>query len=377
MNKVKIIMSLIETTNINKLLPNGNSIKPIGKSRMSDGNMYYSPPNDSKPLNINATVKLDGSQTNIYVTKDGYKILTHNDNIVFDSITGTHTNFLSKDFTIHVRNNQEKFIKTFNYLKEMFLQTKEIIISCEYMFPKCGNLLRYNKINSNPYPPEMIGNFFAFELQIIMEDDTRTSIRISSENIPIYFKYLNCVPLVFEGELNLTNFKNITDWLISNATVHEGVIITLTEPGKPIGSSGGFKLRTAITDTSDGPDTLAEQFEPSETTFAGLILQMYNETKIHVKDRRKYKKLDNTATHPKKLKVKMFDFNAINQTIKKVLGHDSYDITMQSELREAICAQMVKDKLCLDKGFVSEKATHYINGITTNMEKFFQNKNFI
>lgn len=97
---------------------------------------------------------------------------------------------------------------------------------------------------------------------------------------------------------------------------------------------------------------------------------MYNETKEHIKNFQPIKKSN------KKLKVKLFDFDALNQTIKKVLGHDQYDTTMQQKLREEIIKHLNKEKICLYKGVVSSKALQYINGITANMDKFFQNENF-
>ena len=59
-----------------------------------------------------------------------------------------------------------------------------------------------------------------------------------------------------------------------------------------------------------------------------------------------------------------------------VLDNLEYDTTMQDKLREDIVKQLEKDKICLYKGVVSGKALQYVNGITKDMVKFFQNKNF-
>ena len=278
---------------------------------------------------------------------------------------------MSKDFRNHVKGNSDRFQKTYTYLKAEFPKLEKIIISCEYMFPTCGNLLRKEGVNPNPYPEEYIGKFFAFEIQLFYAD-RRESIRVAPKN-DIFYQHLDVVPTIFEGALTIGNFRTITHWLIENAKTHEGLIISLMDdPKGAIGNQGSFKLRTGITDTSSGPAKLAEDFEPSPDTFPGLMLTMYNKTKQLLP-----KKADRVKVVKKK-PVKnnnVFDIEKINQTVKKVLGHDHYTIEDSEKLRSNIFAQLKKDDLCIVNDKVSKPACKYISGITSDMDKFFKKFN--
>ena len=87
--------------------------KATQKSRDSDGNFWGQAqlfnrnkpsifnPKDTTERTITASVKLDGTQTNIVVDTAGVtQIITHNGGIVFDSLTNKYHDFQGKLFLI-------------------------------------------------------------------------------------------------------------------------------------------------------------------------------------------------------------------------------------------------------------------------------------
>ncbi len=375
---------------------------PKVQSRFSDRNLYEQAVwfnsgkpnvfNTDRPQKICASVKADGAQTNIEMNGEVgiSKIISHNGAIVFDSETGAYHNFQGKDFKKNVLNSREKFGETFAYLKSLHPSLVKIIISCEYMFSQCGGLLRKAGINSQPYPEDIIGKFLAFEIQIFMDDDSKITHRLDGAPHLGPFKFLDTPMIVYYGDFTLENFRFINDWLIKNATTHEGVVVTFDNlyigqnaDGEPVYGNKGFKYRTAVTDTSEAPDKMKVNFIPELSPFICDIVRMYDATSCHVPKRE-------PRTDFNHHKAKGFDVRKINLVISKELEHgvwrQEYEKNvvagkipemeiLKEEFRASLFGELVKNSLYIDEtsGKPNREAHGYINRITNDLQKFFDN----
>lgn len=373
---------------------------PKFQSRFSDRNLYeqavwFNSGKESvfttdRPQKICASVKADGAQTNVEVNGEVgvSRIISHNGGIIYDCEKNAYHNFQGKDFKSNVLASRDKFVDTFTYLKSLNPTLVKIIISCEYMFRQCGALLRKEGINSQPYPEEMIGKFLAFEIQMFMEDDSKITYRLDGTPHLGPFKHLDTPMIVYYGDFTLENFRFINDWLIENATTHEGVVITfdnlyigLNPDGTPVYGNKGFKYRTAITDTSEAPDKMKANFIPELNPYICDIVRMYDTTSSHVPKRE-------PRTDFNRNKEKGFDVRRINLVISKELEHgvwrQDYEKnvaagkiqemdSLKEEFRTALFAELIKNSLYIDEssGKPNPEANGYINRITNDLQKFF------
>lgn len=373
--------------------------KATQKSRDSDGNFWMQAqlfnrnkpsifnPKDTTERTITASVKLDGTQTNIVVDHAGVtQIITHNGGIVFDSLTNKYHDFQGKLFKQHSLASFPKFVATFADMVAQHPTLTKIIISAEYMFPKCGALVRREGLNATPYPESMIGLFMAFEIQLFFPDNTRQSLRLDGSESKGAFSSLDTPDIVFHGTFNMHSMVAINDWMIANADTHEGVVVTITNVpatvdsdddesagAKPIREQS-YKYRTAVTDSSSGPDSTRALFIPGTSPYITDMLRMMDETSKIIKPKSERIK---SAPNVQKQKPK-FDIRQINIVITKELEHGEYrikfsdGIDIQQQLRDALFSELKRNNLYIDEttGQPINAARGYIMGITKNVEKF-------
>ena len=373
---------------------------PKVQSRFSDGNMYEqavwfnrgksSVLSSDRTQKMCASIKADGAQTNIEMNGEVgiSKIISHNGVIIFNAENNTYHNFQGKDFKKNVLDSREKFGNTFAYLKSLHPTLVKIVISCEYMFSQCGGLLKKIGLNSKPYPDEMIGKFLAFEIQIFMEDGSKITHRLDGTPHIGPFQHLDTPDIVYYGDFTLEGFRGVNDWLIANATTHEGVVITFdnlylgtNEANEPVYGNKGFKYRTAVTDTSEAPDKMKAHFIPELNPYICEMVRMYDATSIHVPKKEPRIEFNHN---------KGFDVRRIDIVISKELDHGvwrqeygrnyvsgkiSEMEVLKTNLRTALFAELVKNDLYIDgeSNKPTPEANGYINRVTNDLARFFQN----
>jgi len=344
-----------------------------GKSSIFD-------PRDTTERSITASVKLDGTQTNIVVDSTGVtQIITHNGGIVYNSATNKYHNFQGKLFKEHATASFPKFVAKFADMIVLHPTLEKIIISGEYMFPKCGALVRREGLNSNPYPESMIGLFLAFEIQLFFPDDVRQSLRLDGAEDKGAFSSLDTPDIVYHGVFNMVAMVTINNWMIENAETHEGVVVTITsvsdDDTKPkTFQPQSYKYRTAVTDSSNGPDSTRALFIPGTSPYITDMLRMMDETSKLIKPKESL-----SADKPQFAKPK-FDIRQINIVITKELDHGDYRIKfsegtdIQERLRIALFAELKKNNLYIDEtsGEPISSARGYIMGVTNNIENLLK-----
>lgn len=366
------------------------------QSRQSDGNFWDQAhlfnrgkqsifdPKNTLEHTITASVKMDGTQTNVVVDATGVtQIITHNGGIVYDSTTNKYHNFQGKLFKPHAMASFPKFVAKFSDMVALHPTLTKIIISCEYMFPKCGALVRREELNSTPYPESMIGLFLAFEIQLFFPDAPRESLRLDGSENKGAFSGLDTPDIVYHGQFNMEAMVTINDWMIANADTHEGVVVTITnvpvdsedeDGATKAPSSRSYKYRTAVTDSSSGPDKTRALFIPGTSSYITDMLRMMDETSKLIKSPgERSKKADKPI-----VKKPKFDIRQINIIITKELDHGDYRIKfsegvdIQERLREALFAELKRNNLYIDETTKEpiNAARGYIMGITKNVESF-------
>ena len=371
--------------------------KTTEKSRFSDDNFWNQAqlfnrnkpsifnPKDTTERTITASVKMDGTQTNIVVDHTGVtQIITHNGGIVFNSTTNTFHDFQGKLFKQHATASFPKFVAKFADMVTQHPTITKIIISAEYMFPKCGALVRREGLNATPYPASMIGLFMAFEIQLFFPDNTRQSLRLDGSESKGAFSGLDTPFIVYHGTFNMHAMVAINDWMIANADTHEGVVVTVTNVPtavdsdddqtagtKPI-SQKSYKYRTAVTDSSNGPDSTRALFIPGTSPFITDMLRMMDETSKIIKPKSERTKIVNVQKQKP-----VFDIRRINIIITKELEHGEYRINfsngidIQQQLRDALFAELKRNNLYIDETTNEpiKAAYGYIMGLTKNIDK--------
>ena len=332
-------------------------------------------PRDTTERFITASIKLDGTQTNIVVDSTGVnQIITHNGGIVYNSATNKYHNFQGKLFKTHATASFPKFVAKFADMLALHPTLTKIIISAEYMFPKCGALVRREGLNSNPYPESMIGLFMAFEIQLFFPDADRISLRLDGSEDKGAFSGLDTPDIVYDGIFNMDAIVRVNDWMIANAETHEGVVITVFEPTSVTRKYNSYKYRTAITDSSSGPDSTRAQFIPGTSPYITDMLRMMDETSKLIKTEAARSK---SPDKPKPTKPK-FDIRQINIVITKELDHGDYRIKfsegedIHDRLCQALFAELKRNNLYIDESTNEpiKAAQGYIMGITKDMDKF-------
>jgi hypothetical protein len=373
---------------------------PKVQSRFSDGNMFEQAVwfNRGKPSvfttgraqKMCASIKADGAQTNIEVDEAVgiTKIISHNGGVVFNADKNSYENFQGKDFRKNVLDSRAKFIATFAYLKSLHPTLARIIISNEYMFSQCGGLLKKIGLNSKPYPDEMIGKFLAFEIQLFMEDGSKITHRLDGTPHIGPFQHLDTPSIVYYGDFTLEGFRGVNDWLIANATTHEGVVITFdnlylgtNDADDPVYGNKGFKYRTAVTDTSEAPDKMKAHFIPELNPYICEMVRMFDATSTHVPKKEPRTEFNhNKGVDVRRIDIvisKELDHGVWQQEYGRnyVSGKISEMEVLKADLRTALFAELVKNDLYIDEESKkpTSEANGYINRVTNDLARFFQN----